>query len=148
MEISSYEPQLVGDIDFGLAFRKPVSAQDQSFQGIELEWGDPCSGCANALGAALDHLERDGDLGEVERLGGVLVALGEKAEPEAKDNLFLMGRCQHRNRSKGVYIPGCPPQSFVIRGLFYEMIGKDTKYRRDDVLREAEEAYGDENEKD
>jgi uncharacterized protein (DUF362 family) len=146
--VESYWPHLTGDVDFKLAFEKPVSARDQCFSGIELDWGDPCSGCANALGAALDHLERDGDIEEVQRRGGVLIALGKKADPDAEDNLFLMGRCQYRNRKKGVYIPGCPPQSFVIRGLFYEMIGKQTVYRQEDVLKEAEDAYGDELEDD
>jgi coenzyme F420-reducing hydrogenase gamma subunit len=51
-----------------------------------------------------------------------------------------MGKCQNRNRKQGVNIPGCPPQSFVIMGLFYEMIGKEIEYTCEELLKETEES--------
>jgi len=129
IDLTSYSPHTIGQVE-AIPFRKAPSVLDQRFQGVELEWGEPCSGCACALGAALSHMERDGDLASLEEKGGAVIALGPEVDPEGSGNLVLMGKCQHRNRSRGHYIPGCPPQSPVIRGTLYEMMGRESDHRK------------------
>lgn len=142
IDISSYAPQILGDPDLTIEFKKPVSAHEGYFPGVEIVWGDPCSGCDSALGAALSGLAQEGELERLREMGGITIVIGQKAEPPEKERVLLVGKCQYRNRDKGIFIPGCPPQGFLIRGIIDEIMGKESEYRSEELIKEAEEMYG------
>lgn len=142
INISEFTPHVIGDTDFKIEFKKPISAHEGYFPGVDIVWGDPCSGCDSALGAALSGLAKEGELENLKEMGGITIVIGQKAEPPEKERVLLIGKCQYRNRHKGIFIPGCPPQGFLIRGIIDEIMGKESEYRSEDLLKEAEEMYG------
>jgi len=42
-----------------------------------------------------------------------------------------------------MYIPGCPPMSFLVESLLGTIIGKESEYHEDEFWEEADELYRD-----
>ena len=81
--------------------------------------GSECSGCLNILTGVLWAF-RD-DVAAPQR--PLDIVIGPRDLPnEIGDNVLLYGNCQARNRNKGVWLPGCPPN----RVNTYTAIGKMT----------------------
>ncbi|MGD0057212.1 MAG: DUF362 domain-containing protein [Methanomassiliicoccales archaeon] len=143
IDINSFRPVVVGMTmsDLDLDFEKPHFALEGAYEGVEILWGEPCSGCAGALSVALERMEKAGELDEIRRNGGMTIALGKDVDPTEKARLILIGKCQHRNRGKGIYIPGCPPPGMIVRDIILKLNKAQSKYGGDAFIKEAEELY-------
>ncbi len=146
VDINSFRPTVIGMLmsELDLDFEKPHFALEGAYEGVEILWGDPCSGCAGALSVALERMEKAGELDEIRRDGGMTIALGKDADPQERDRLILVGKCQHKNRSKGIFIPGCPPPGMIVRDIILKLNNAQSKYGGDAFIKEAEELYKDE----
>lgn len=80
-----------------------------------------CSGCREGLRIALKRMESEGLLGQLPPL---TVILGSARYTGEEENVLFVGRCQKEKRSFKHYVPGCPPQVFLITDQLREMIGK------------------------
>jgi len=141
--IGDYSPPVVG-IPLGrlrLNFAKPKLALKGQYDGVEILWGDPCSGCAGALSVALDRLADSGALKRTEEVGPVKVAIGANADPAERERLVLIGRCQYRNRGKGILVPGCPPPGTMVKDAIGSLLGLKRKYDDEELMEEAREFY-------
>lgn len=148
VDINLFRPVLVGSSlsDLNLEFEKPHYALEGAYEGVEILWGDPCSGCAGALSVALERMEKAGELDDIRRGGGMTIALGKHANPQENDRLILVGRCQHKNRNMGIFIPGCPPPGMIVRDIILKLNNAQSKYGGDAFIKEAEELYKNEEE--
>ncbi|MBC7107783.1 MAG: DUF362 domain-containing protein [Methanomassiliicoccales archaeon] len=143
IDLESYNPIIVGEqlSDLHIKFERPVYSLKGLYKGVEILWGDPCSGCAGALSVALERMEKSGELEVIRRNGGIVIALGRGVEPAKNDKLVLLGKCQYRNRDKGMFIPGCPPPGMIVREMLSKFAKGETKYGSDIFVKEAEELY-------
>lgn len=146
----SYRPEMtiLPFSELALDFEKPRFALEGAYEGVDILWGDPCSGCAGALSVALERMQKAGELDEIRRGGGMTVALGKDAKPDARPRLVMMGKCQHKNRDKGLYIPGCPPPGMIVRDILLKLCNAPSKYGGDAFIQEAEGLYKEEGESD
>lgn len=146
IDLASFRPEVVGVpmSELDLDFERPHFALEGAYEGVEILWGDPCSGCAGALSVALERMERAGELDKIRKEGGMTVALGKDANPGDMARLILMGKCQHRNRKKGIYIPGCPPPGMIVRDIILKLADAESRYGGDAFIKEAEGLYEDE----
>ncbi|MDI6704178.1 MAG: DUF362 domain-containing protein [bacterium] len=108
-------------------FRRPPTkiSQEEGYPGINLIDGAACSGCIGGLVVALQRMKEKGELALIKnRYGAICVLIGPKAEApkDFKGKLIAIGRC-NRNVRVGEYIPGCPPQGFLIRDFFRKLVG-------------------------
>jgi len=143
VDLERYAPAIIGDqlSDLHIKFERPVYLLNGLYKGVEILWGDPCSGCAGALSVALERMEKSGELEVIRRNGGIVIALGKGIEPAKSDKLVLIGKCQYRNRDKGMFIPGCPPPGMIVREMLSKFAKGETKYGSDIFVKEAEELY-------
>ncbi|MDH7508518.1 MAG: DUF362 domain-containing protein [Methanomassiliicoccales archaeon] len=146
IDLDSYKPRTAGEqlSDLNIRFERPIYSLKGLYKGVEILWGDPCSGCAGALSVALERMERSGELEVIRRNGGIVVALGKGIEPAKCDKLVLLGKCQYRNRDKGMFIPGCPPPGMIVREMLSKFAKGETRYGSDIFVKEAEELYKEE----
>ncbi|MDD1769133.1 MAG: DUF362 domain-containing protein, partial [Methanomassiliicoccales archaeon] len=146
IDIGSFRPQVIGIpmSELDLDFERPHFALEGAYEGVEILWGDPCSGCAGALSVALERMEKAGELDKIRKDGGMTIALGKDARPTEKARLILMGKCQHKNRKMGIYIPGCPPPGMIVRDIILKLSNAESKYGGDAFIKEAEGLYDDE----
>lgn len=105
-------------------FRHPPTKIAQEYPGIHLIDGAACSGCIGGLEVALQRMKEEGELALIkDRYGALCILIGPKAELPSgfKGRLIIIGRC-NRNVQLGEYIPGCPPQGFLIRDYLRGLI--------------------------
>ncbi|MEM2943131.1 MAG: DUF362 domain-containing protein [Methanomassiliicoccales archaeon] len=126
-----------------IVFERPRYSLQGLYKGIDIIWGEPCSGCAGALSVALERMERSGELEIIRQNGGLVIALGKTADPQPNERLVLLGKCQYRNRSKGMFIPGCPPPGMIVREMLSKFAKGESKYGSEAFVREAEILYKD-----
>lgn len=82
---------------------------------------DACSGCREGVRIALKRMESE-DL--LDLIPPLTVLLGSARYTGEESNVLSVGRCQKANRFLEHYVPGCPPQVFLITDQLREMIGK------------------------
>ncbi|MFP4170053.1 MAG: DUF362 domain-containing protein [Methanomassiliicoccales archaeon] len=146
VDLKTFEPGLVGTPiqELGISYDPPADLLEEYYEGVEILWGDPCSGCSGVLCAALNRLEDSGHLARLREKGGISIAVGKNVCPEEEENLILVGRCQYRNRDKGLFIPGCPPPGMLITDMLRGLLGEETQYDVEQLSEEAERTYGEE----
>ncbi len=50
--------------------------------------------------------------------------MGKNAEPPNDGDLWVLyGLCQRKHRSRGLYVPGCPPEPLVTRDQLRDLVG-------------------------
>lgn len=84
--------------------------------------GGACSGCRQGVRVALERLRQAGQL---ERLPPVRILMGEQADEQAipKQADLVVGRCLRQYKNFDYYVPGCPPQVFLIADELRELCG-------------------------
>ncbi|MCS7112658.1 MAG: DUF362 domain-containing protein [Nitrososphaerota archaeon] len=124
-------------------FKLPPRSIAGDYPGVHLILGDPCSGCIGSIATALTIMKESAELKAlIDMYGCLTVAIGPKARlDESKGLTVLCGRCLYRTNVDGIFIPGCPPQSYLIRDILRTKIGLPPIYVSEDVVREAEEFY-------
>jgi len=100
------------------AFR-PATGPFPSIPGITLIDGGACPGCLDGVRIALSRIEKAGLLGRLPRL----TVVAGKGGNVTGDDCMVVGRCLARCRDMRRYVPGCPPQVFVIADELREMAG-------------------------
>ena len=126
-----------------LGFEPPPTAKVLSRSGVDVIYGDACSGCVAVVEITLRRLEQSGELGEVlRRLGGLTIAIGPRAKlDKARGKLFVVGKCLYAHREKGVYVPGCPPIGFQMLDAIRAEAGLEHVFPLEEALKEADELY-------
>lgn len=126
-----------------LGFEPPPTAKILSRSGVDVIYGDACSGCVAVVEITLRRLEQSGELGEVlRRLGGLTIAIGPRAKlDKARGKLFVVGKCLYAHREKGVYVPGCPPIGFQMLDAIRAEAGLEHVFPLEEALKEADELY-------
>lgn len=124
-------------------FKLPPRSIVDEYPGVRFILGDPCSGCIGSIVTALNTMKEASELKAlIDMYGCITIAIGPKAILDDRRGLtILCGRCLHRMGNEGVFIPGCPPQSYLIRDLLRSRIGLPPIYVGEDIVREAEEFY-------
>ncbi|MEM2739655.1 MAG: DUF362 domain-containing protein [Candidatus Bathyarchaeia archaeon] len=124
-------------------FKLPPRSIVDEYPGVHLILGDPCSGCIGSVATALTIMKESAELKTlIDMYGCLTVAIGPKARLDDSIGLtVLCGRCLYHMNIEGVFIPGCPPQSYLIRDVLRSKIGLPPIYVSEDIVREAEEFY-------
>jgi uncharacterized protein (DUF362 family) len=100
---------------------RPAAAAFDPPPGVECDTGAICDECAGVLQLAMARLEGDGDLEAVKPLR---VVCGEKKyEPRPGEKVLAVGRCQAHMQGSGYFVPGCPPQVFLVADELRAMQG-------------------------
>ncbi len=109
----------------------PVSAAAVQFKraasrvrerpGVRCVNGGACESCAGVVDLALGRMEA---MGLLEKLPSLHIYLGPEAPmPEGKQPNVIIGRCLQLQSGRGRFVPGCPPQVFLVTDELREMAG-------------------------
>jgi uncharacterized protein (DUF362 family) len=123
-QLSSASIQVRGEALENVArdFRR-ASNRVRPIQGIDCRAGEECPTCAGVVDLALARAQ---EMGLLEGLKPLTIICGPDAKPPAGDEkLLVVGRCLAEHQSRGDYIPGCPPQVFLVADQIREMAGLD-----------------------
>ena len=92
-------------------------------EGIECTEGGACAACAGVLELAL---ERARQMDILERLKPLRIVCGpDSGTPDDGENVLVVGKCLSHLGNSGRFVPGCPPQVFLVTDEMREMAGFD-----------------------
>jgi len=92
-------------------------------QGVECAEGGACAACSGAIELALARA-RQMDI--LEQLKPLRIVCGPDSTPAATgENVLVVGKCLSHLKETGNFVPGCPPQVFLIADELREMAGID-----------------------
>jgi hypothetical protein len=139
-EMGSLEEEIavVGeDIDkVAKSFRRAVDTVGQ-WKDIECVRGNPCTTCAGVLQLALGRAEK---MGILEKLRPLHILVGPDADCANRgEKTLIMGKCLSHARNAGNFVPGCPPQVFLVTDEFREMAGLERVFGSKDGYEFREE---------
>jgi hypothetical protein len=102
-------------------FRRP-RVDLEAFKNMEVIEKGACSTCLAGLYTAFKVMEKAGEMQQIKKL---TYLIGPMARPpkELKGPLIVIGRCLKKFKNHGHYVPGCPPQVFLIRDATRETMG-------------------------
>ncbi|MHB0885779.1 MAG: DUF362 domain-containing protein [Bacillota bacterium] len=109
--------------------------------------GKACTGCREGLRIAVDRAKAQEVLAILPDVkffmgpGAAQLSADDAAHPERN---ILIGKClkSAANKGQGGWIPGCPPQIFLITDEIREMAGKDRLFgRKDDFIVEDDDDH-------
>jgi uncharacterized protein (DUF362 family) len=90
-------------------------------EGIECAEGGACAACNGAIELALARA-RQMDI--LEKLKPLRIVCGPDSSPPGKgENILVVGKCISHLNATGNFVPGCPPQVFLITDELREMAG-------------------------
>ena len=102
---------------------KPCAAQFTAPPGIECDTSSTCEECAGVLQLALDRFAGSE---AVEKLKPLRIVCGpQDYEPQPGENVIVVGKCQAHMRNSGYFVPGCPPQVFLVADGVRELLGQE-----------------------
>ena len=117
------EPEVVGEPveSFKYKFERAPTGLDFA-EGVQVITKGACSACHGTIHSVFYDLEQKGEMGRIKDL---TVVVGEHAEvPEGlKNKPVILGICQDRNKEKGCYAQGCPPNNILLVNAIYEALG-------------------------
>lgn len=105
--------------------------------------GGACTGCLDSIRVAFDRIRKEGF---ADRMPAAVLLAGNQAKPPGVDHgvLIPVGRCLKKYGDNPHYVPGCPPQMFLITDEFRELVGGQRLFGPKDQYRLAcEEEEGD-----
>jgi uncharacterized protein (DUF362 family) len=92
-------------------------------EGIECAEGGACAACTGVLELALT---RAGQMDILEKLKPLRIVCGpDSSPPGAAENVLVVGKCLSHLKESGNFVPGCPPQVFLVTDELREMAGLD-----------------------
>jgi uncharacterized protein (DUF362 family) len=92
-------------------------------QGVECTEGGACAACTGAIELALARA-RQMDI--LEQLKPLRIVCGpDSSPPGTGENVLVVGKCLSHLKETGNFVPGCPPQVFLIADELREMAGID-----------------------
>lgn len=99
-------------------FRLAIGSYSQT-ETIKVEDCGACSGCREGVRVAINRLVDTGML-----VPNCRIYAGENAQPVNEETAVIVGRCLNKYRQMLHYVPGCPPQVFLITDEIREMAGQ------------------------
>jgi len=92
-------------------------------EGIECAEGGACAACSGVLELAL---ARAGQMDILEKLKPLRIVCGpDSSPPGTAENVLVVGKCLSHLKESGNFVPGCPPQVFLVTDELREMAGVD-----------------------
>ena len=92
-------------------------------EGIECTEGGACAACSGVIELALARA-RQMDI--LDQLKPLRIVCGSDASPPGEgENVLVVGKCLSHLNEAGNFVPGCPPQVFLITDELREMAGID-----------------------
>jgi hypothetical protein len=92
-------------------------------EGIECAEGGACAACSGVIELALARA-RQMDI--LDQLKPLRIVCGSDSSPPGKgENVLVVGKCISHLSETGNFVPGCPPQVFLITDELREMAGID-----------------------
>jgi hypothetical protein len=92
-------------------------------EGIECTEGGACAACTGVIELALARA-RQMDI--LEQLKPLRIVCGPDSSPPGEgENVLVVGKCLSHLNETGNFVPGCPPQVFLITDELREMAGVD-----------------------
>jgi uncharacterized protein (DUF362 family) len=108
------EPEVIGESvkNFTYKFKRSPTGLDFA-EGIRVITKGACSACHGTIHSVFYDLEQKGRMGKIR---GLTIVVGEQADvPEnLKNKPVILGICQDRNKDKGCYAQGCPPNNIKL----------------------------------
>lgn len=91
------------------------------WEGIQCIDGNACGACAGVIQLALKRAQ---GMGFLEDLRSLRILTGPDARPvPGEERTLLVGKCLSHLKNEGRFVPGCPPQVFLVADELREMIG-------------------------
>ncbi len=119
------DPEVIGEPieSFKYKFKRAPTGLDFA-EGVQVITKGACSACHGTIHSVFYDLEQKGRMGEIRDL---TIVVGTHAEvPEGlKNKPVIMGICQDRNKDKGHYVQGCPPNNSLLVAAIKESLGLD-----------------------
>ena len=92
-------------------------------EGIDCAEGGACATCTGVLELAL---ERARQMDILEKLKPLRIVCGpDSGTPDDGENILVVGKCLSHLSNSGRFVPGCPPQVFLVTDEMREMAGFD-----------------------
>jgi len=92
-------------------------------QGIECTEGGACAACTGTIELALARARK---MDILEQLKPLRIVCGPDSSPPGEgENVLVVGKCLSHLNETGNFVPGCPPQVFLISDELREMAGVD-----------------------
>ena len=117
------EPEVLGVPveSFTYKFKRAPTGLDFA-EGVQVITDGACSACHGTIHSVFYDLEKQGKMGEIRDL---TIVVGNHAEvPEGlKKKPVILGICQNRNKDKGHYAMGCPPNNSLLVAAIKESLG-------------------------
>ena len=117
-------------------FKRACSPLESDFEKIRFLDGEACNACRNGLRIALDRLRAAGV--PLDKLPRLEISMGSKARPPESSGCIQLpiGNCQKQYKHLPNYVPGCPPQTFLLADELREILGEPRKFgpKKDFVL--------------
>ena len=105
-------PGLIGKYTFSIP-HNPFDLVKESYGGIEIIQGQPCSSCLNELGNELFEFK-----GKLDQFRKVKILVGPTAKiPEGENTVIFYGNCLKKYRDEANFIYGCPPGLLKFTGV-------------------------------
>jgi uncharacterized protein (DUF362 family) len=92
-------------------------------EGIECAEGGACAACNGAIELALARARQMDILDQLKPLR--IVCGPDSSPPGEGENVLVVGKCLSHLNETGNFVPGCPPQVFLITDELREMAGVD-----------------------
>ena len=92
-------------------------------EGIECTEGGACAACNGAIELALARARQMDILDQLKPLR--IVCGPDSSPPGGGENVLVVGKCLSHLNETGNFVPGCPPQVFLITDELREMAGVD-----------------------
>jgi uncharacterized protein (DUF362 family) len=92
-------------------------------EGIECTEGGACAACSGVIELALARAGQMDILGKLQPLR--IVCGPDSSPPGGAENVLVVGKCISHLKESGHFVPGCPPQVFLVTDELREMAGVD-----------------------
>jgi uncharacterized protein (DUF362 family) len=116
------EPEVVGETVESFTYKFERAPTGLNFaEGVQVITKGACSACHGTIHSVFYDLEQKGKMGDIKDL---TIIVGTHAEvPEGlKNKPVILGICQDRNKEKGCYAQGCPPNNSLLVEAIYEAL--------------------------
>lgn len=92
-------------------------------EGVECTEGGACAACTGVLELALARVQQ---MDILEQLKPLRIVCGPDSPPPGTgENVLVVGKCLSHLKESGNFVPGCPPQVFLVTDELREMAGID-----------------------
>jgi len=106
-------------------FKRPVTGVAPREGATQMN-GNACKTCAGVIELALRRAEA---MGLLDQLTPLRISYGpEASRPPMDGNNLIVGKCLSHFKETGYFVPGCPPQVFLITDGLAEMAGHERKF--------------------